>query len=156
MTGTSYGGTLPFEVAVSGVKGLKTIIPFAGIANWYDYTNSQGVPLRNNVHYADILAAYNAGGTFLDPELTQINPKYGFWLWQIAQDQEATNGDYAPIWERLDYTLPERNQIDCTAMIVSGMNDYNVTTRQADLMFEAFRQAGLLDGMQETDQLSLF
>ena len=34
MTGASYGGTIPFEVAVSGVKGLKTIIPFAGIANW--------------------------------------------------------------------------------------------------------------------------
>ena len=36
MTGCSYGGTLPFEVATSGVKGLKTVIPFAGIASWYD------------------------------------------------------------------------------------------------------------------------
>ena len=59
MTGASYGGTIPFEVAVSGVKGLKTIIPFAGIANWYDYTNAQGVPLANAVHYADSLAGYN-------------------------------------------------------------------------------------------------
>ena len=42
MTGCSYGGTLPFEVATSGVEGLKTIIPFAGIASWYEYTNSQG------------------------------------------------------------------------------------------------------------------
>lgn len=45
MTGVSYGGTLPFEVAATGVKGLKTIIPVAGIASWYDYTNSQGAPL---------------------------------------------------------------------------------------------------------------
>ncbi len=45
MTGVSYGGTLPFEVATTGVKGLKTIIPVAGIASWYDYTNSQGAPL---------------------------------------------------------------------------------------------------------------
>lgn len=37
MTGISYGGTLPFEVATTGVKGLKTIIPCAGIASWYDY-----------------------------------------------------------------------------------------------------------------------
>lgn len=59
MTGASYGGTIPFEVAVSWVKGLKTIIPFAGIANWYDYTNAQGVPLANAVHYADSLAGYN-------------------------------------------------------------------------------------------------
>ena len=33
MTGCSYGGTLPYEVATTGVKGLKTIIPFAGIAS---------------------------------------------------------------------------------------------------------------------------
>ena len=26
-----------------GVEGLRTIIPFAGIASWYDYTNAQGV-----------------------------------------------------------------------------------------------------------------
>ena len=34
MTGCSYGGTLPFSVATTGVKGLKTIIPVAGIASW--------------------------------------------------------------------------------------------------------------------------
>ena len=38
MTGCSYGGTLPFSVATTGVEGLKTIIPYAGIASWYDYT----------------------------------------------------------------------------------------------------------------------
>jgi len=31
MTGRSYDGTLPFEVATTGVKGLETIIPFAGL-----------------------------------------------------------------------------------------------------------------------------
>ena len=40
MTGVSYGGTLPFSVATTGVKGLETIVPIAGIASWYDYTNS--------------------------------------------------------------------------------------------------------------------
>jgi len=162
MTGASYGGTIPFEVAVSGVKGLKTIIPFAGIANWYDYTNSQGVPLRNKAHYADGLAAYNAGGTFQDAEMKKVNPRYGSWLWQIAKDQEETNGDYAPIWERLDYTVPEKNHIDCSALVVTGMNDYNVNSRQADLMVKAFRQAGKTvklvlhqDGHCDLDNLSI-
>ena len=59
MTGCSYGGTLPYEVATTGVKGLKTIIPIAGIASWYDYTNSQGVPTLFDVNYADSLAAFN-------------------------------------------------------------------------------------------------
>ena len=142
MTGASYGGTLPFEVAATGVKGLKTIIPFAGIANWYDYTNAQGVPLLNQVHYADSLAGYNAGGCFLDPQLEKLNPKYGSWMWQIAQDQEAANGDYAPIWAGLDYTTDEENHFNCSALIVTGMNDFNVTTRHADLMFRAFKKAG--------------
>ena len=42
MTGRSYGGTTDFAVASTGVKGLKTIVPVAGIASWYEYTNSQG------------------------------------------------------------------------------------------------------------------
>lgn len=61
MTGVSYGGTIPFEVAMTGVKGLKTIIPFAGIASWYDYTNSQGIALLLSANYTEILAAYNSG-----------------------------------------------------------------------------------------------
>ena len=141
MTGCSYGGTLPFEVATTGVKGLKTIIPYAGIASWYDYTNSQGVPTRFDVNYADTLAVYNCGGTFLDNDWTVPNEDYGAWLWQIAQDQDATNGDYAPIWAESDYSDDYEN-INCSALVVQGLNDFNVTTKQADLMMQAFEKAG--------------
>ncbi|MBQ8137483.1 MAG: prolyl oligopeptidase family serine peptidase, partial [Clostridia bacterium] len=142
MSGTSYGGTIPFEVAVTGVKGLKTIIPVAGIASWYDYTNSQGIPIRNTVNYVDYLAGNNAGGTFLDGDWDQPNPLYGSWLWTIAKEQEDTNGDYAPVWEAMDYTTDEENHIECSALVVSGLNDYNVTTRHAAMMVEAFQKAG--------------
>ena len=142
MTGCSYGGTLPFEVATTGVEGLKTIIPFAGIASWYDYTNSQGVPTRFDVNYADSLSVYNCGGTFLDNAWTVPNEDYGAWLWQIAQDQDATNGDYAPIWAASDYS-DDYESIRCSALIVQGLNDFNVTTKQADLMMQAFAKAGM-------------
>ena len=142
MTGCSYGGTLPFEVATTGVKGLKTIIPIAGIASWYDYTNSQGVPTCFNVNYADSLSVYNCGGTFLDNDWTVPNEDYGAWLWQIAQDQDATNGDYAPIWAESDYSDDYEN-INCSALVVHGLNDFNVTTKQADLMMQAFAKAGM-------------
>ncbi len=140
MTGTSYGGTLPYEVATTGVEGLKTIIPMAGIASWYDYTNSQGVSIINSVNYADGLAAFNCGGVFLDDDWTVINEDYGSWLWQISRDQEATNGDYAPIWATSDYS-DDYEKINCSAMIVHGLNDFNVTTKQADLMYRAFKKA---------------
>ena len=142
MTGCSYGGTMPYEVATTGVEGLKTIIPFAGIASWYDYTNSQGVPIRNDVNYADFLAVFNCGGTFLDNDWTVPNEEYGSWLWQIAQDQDATNGDYAPVWAMSDYSDDYEN-IRCSALVVQGLNDFNVTTRQADLMMQAFAKAGM-------------
>ncbi|MCR5487902.1 MAG: hypothetical protein K6F35_10300 [Lachnospiraceae bacterium] len=141
MTGCSYGGTLPFEVAVTGVKGLKTIIPFAGIASWYDYTNSQGAPLYLSASYANHLASYNSGAAFLDDDWTVMDDDYASFLWQIAQDQDATNGDYAKIWADRDYSL-DSSKINCSALIVHGLNDFNVTTKQSDLMARAFSRAG--------------
>ena len=141
MTGCSYGGTLPFSVATTGVEGLKTIIPYAGIASWYDYTNSQGVPTILEVNYTDYLASENCGGTFLDRDWTVPNDEYGSWLWTIAQDQLETNGNYAPIWEESDYAK-DWEGLRCSALIVQGLNDFNVTTRHADKMMQAFTKAG--------------
>ncbi len=141
MTGCSYGGTLPFEVATSGVEGLKTIIPFAGIASWYEYTNSQGAPLYNEADYAHTLAFYNSGAAFLDDDWTVINDDYASFLWQLAEDQRATNGDYDDIWARLDYSI-DASKINCSALIVHGMNDFNVCTKQSDLMARSFARAG--------------
>ena len=141
MTGCSYGGTLPFEVAVTGVKGLKTIIPFAGIASWYDYTNSQGASRSLTPVYSSHLAYNNSGAAFLDDDWTVINKRYSSFLWQLAKDQSETNGDYADIWARMDYSL-DTGGINCSALIVHGLNDFNVLTRQSDLMARAFARAG--------------
>ena len=141
MTGCSYGGTLPFSVATTGVKGLETIIPYAGIASWYDYTNAQGVPTLLDVNYADSLAAFNCGGTFLDRDWTVPNREYGSWLWQISEDQNNTNGDYGPIWEESDYAK-DWEGLKCSALVVTGLNDFNVNAIHADKMVQAFTKAG--------------
>ena len=127
MTGCSYGGTIPFEVAVTGVKGLKTIIPVAGIANWYEYTNTQGITTINKTNYADYLASSNAGGTFLNDQWEKPNPEYGSWLWTIATEQEKTNGDYAPVWEEMDYTTDAENHIECSALVVRNTRKVSVS-----------------------------
>ncbi len=141
MTGLSYGGTLPYEVATTGVKGLKTIIPCAGIASWYDYTNSQGVPTVFDVNYRDFLSGINCGGVYLDNEWTVLDDGYRSWLWQIAQDESETNGNYAPVWAETDYSDDYEN-INCPALIVQGLNDFNVTPKQAYLMYSAYKKAG--------------
>lgn len=141
MTGCSYGGTLPFEVATSGVKGLKTIIPFAGIASWYNYVNSQGVTIINNANYTDYLSAYNCGGVYLDDDWLVLNENYRSWLWQISSDQYEANGNYDPLWDSMNYAKAFE-KINCSALIVQGLNDFNVTTVQAKLMYDAFKKAG--------------
>ena len=141
MTGASYGGTLPYEVATTGVEGLETIIPIAGIANWYDYTNSQGISTLFETHYTDFLSGLNSGGTFIDDDWTVPDDEYGSYLWQTAQDQNASNGDYSDAWAKLDYSH-DYADIRCSALVVQGLNDFNVTTKQADLMMKAFDAAG--------------
>ncbi len=141
MTGTSYGGTLPFEVATTGVKGLKTIVPIAGIASWYDYTSSQGIPLLLEADYTNQLAAANSGGVFTDEEWTKIKPGYGSYLWQVHQDEEDANGDYADIWDAMNYA-DDYEGIACSALIVQGLNDFNVAANHADSMMQAFSKSG--------------
>lgn len=141
MTGCSYGGTLPFEVATTGVEGLKTIIPYAGIASWYDYTNSQGVTRYAYGDYADKLASFNGGGLFIDDDWTVMNDEYSSWLWTVSRLQDEANGDYTDIWKQMDYSGAYKD-IRCSALIVHGLNDFNVTTKQADMMYKAFKKSG--------------
>ena len=141
MTGCSYGGTIPFEVATTGVRGLKTIIPYAGIASWYDYTNSQGTPRYQSAAYVNDLSSYNSGAAYLDDDWTVIDDDYASLLWQLSQDQLATNGNYGEFWADRDYSL-DPSRISCSALIVHGLNDFNVLTKQSDLMVRAFARAG--------------
>ena len=141
MTGTSYGGTLPYEVATTGVEGLKTIIPVAGISNWYDYSNSQGVHTYSTPNYTDLLAGLVSGAEYLDDDWTVTNDDYGAWLKQIAADETKANGNYTGIWKKMDYTL-DTDKIKCSALIVHGLNDFNVLTKQSDFMYRSFKKAG--------------
>ncbi len=46
MSARSYLGTMCIGVATTGVEGLrKTILPEAGISNWYEYYRHNGLTL---------------------------------------------------------------------------------------------------------------
>ena len=142
MTGRSYAGTTQFGLATTGVEGLETIVPVAGIASWYEYTNSQGISTRTNVAYTDALAGYCAGRYLDEEDWNSIVGAYGNYLYQLMLDQQATNGDYSEHWAIRDYTLDAEN-IKCSALIVHGLNDYNVRTKEMELMYNAFDKAGI-------------
>ena len=140
MTGCSYGGTLAYEVATTGVKGLKTVIPVAGISNWYDYTNSQGVSRTAESCYTDHLSSLNAGSQFEDDYWVIPNDEYGAYIRQLAKDEKAANGNFEGTWTKMDYS-DDYDKISCSALIVHGLNDFNVLTKQSDLMYKAFKKA---------------
>ena len=142
MTGRSYAGTTQFGLATTGVEGLETIVPVAGIASWYEYTNSQGVYLRGSAAYTDTLAMYCAGRYLDAADFATIADSYGKYLYTLQQEQLATNGDYGDTWEIRDYTLDWAG-IECPALIVHGLQDTNVKTKQSDLMYEAYQKAGV-------------
>ena len=150
MTGRSYGGTTDFAVASTGVKGLKTIVPVAGIASWYEYTNSQGISTHTNPAYSDDLGFYCAGRYIDENDWNSMKDVYQKYLNRIYNDQIALNGDYGPHWATRDYTAgndgkagtastSKYNNFNCPALIVHGLNDDNVRTKQFQLMYDAFK-----------------
>lgn len=141
MTGRSYAGTTQFGLATTGVAGLETIVPVAGIASWYEYTNSQGVA-TSSIAYSDYLAFYCCGRYLDSDDYGTIADKYGRYLTQIKNDQLELNGDYGKHWATRDYTLNAKN-IKCPALIVHGLNDTNVKTKEFDLMYKAYQEAGV-------------
>lgn len=160
MTGRSYAGTTAFGLAGTGVKGLKTVVPVAGIANYYEYISSQGLAL--NIPYTDDLA-YLCAGRYLEEGDTAwhdgIKDDYEDYLATLQREQFELNGDFGYHFLKRAYDLtndqaPELpnglsealrvsvDQIQCPALIVHGLNDDNVRTKHFDLMYKAFQQAG--------------
>lgn len=141
MTGRSYAGTTQFALAAAGVEGLETIVPVAGIASWYEYTNSQGISTRGGVTYLDYLAGYCAGRYFDKKDWNTVKGKYSAYLEQLWNDQLVLNGDYGEPWAIRNYTLTAE-KIQCPALIVHGLADYNVRTKHFEMMYRAYREAG--------------
>lgn len=142
MTGKSYAGTLPFAVAVTGIPGLKTIIPVAGIADWYSHLNQQGAQRYYPREMLMSMLAYFCSSRYHDPGLTKKQKAImdGF-LNRFSREQTVSGFDYGPFWEESNY-VRQADGLSCSALIVHGLNDDNVTTRQFEMMFRCFKKAG--------------
>ena len=142
MTGLSWAGTTTFGVAATGVEGLKTIIPAAGIASWYDYFNSQGTQF-GNAPYSDLswLSLYVSTRMLDQNDWAGIWQNYANYINQLNKDQNAHERNYSDVWKERDYTLhPEK--FKTSALLVHGLNDDNVKTKHFELMYDALKKAG--------------
>ena len=142
MTGLSWAGTTTFGVASTGVEGLKTIVPAAGIASWYDYFNSQGTAY-GNPPYSDLswLSLYVGTRILDEKDWAGIWQNYANYINQLNKDQNAHERNYSDVWKERDYTLhPEK--FKTSALLVHGLNDDNVKTKHFELMYDALKKAG--------------
>ncbi|MCR5078302.1 MAG: prolyl oligopeptidase family serine peptidase [Bacilli bacterium] len=137
--GASYLGTTAYQLSCMGLKGLKAIIPTAAIASWYEYTNSQGAAQNCSSNCA-WLSLYCASKMYEENLSEDYINTYGGYLRYVQQEEIASNGDYNDFWAKRDYTVNVKPS--CPALIIHGVNDFNVPVRHAALMYQTIKKAG--------------
>ena len=143
MTGRSYAGTMPFAVATTGVEGLKTIVPVAGISDWYSQQNMQGAQRYWPKEMLNSFLAYYCSSRYNDETLSekQLNDIAAFHH-ELSLQQLKCGFDYdEDFWGSGNYRL-NADKIRCSALIVQGLNDENVSAKQFEMMFKSFQKAG--------------
>lgn len=143
MTGRSYAGTMPFAVATTGVEGLKTIVPVAGIADWYSQQNMQGAQRYWPKEMLNSFLAYYCSSRYNDSTLSekQLDDIAAFHH-ELSLQQLKCGFDYdEKFWGSGNYRL-NADKIKCPALIVQGLNDENVSTKQFEMMLKSFQKAG--------------
>lgn len=143
MTGRSYAGTMPFAVATTGVEGLETIVPVAGIADWYSQQNMQGAQRYWPIEMLNSYLAYYCSSRYNDETLSekQLDDIAAFHH-ELSLQQLKCGFDYdKEFWGMGNYRL-HADKIKCPALIVHGLNDENVITKQFEMMYKAFKEAG--------------
>ncbi|SDS24965.1 Xaa-Pro dipeptidyl-peptidase [Actinoplanes derwentensis] len=137
MIGVSYNGTLPNAVAATGVRGLETIVPIAGISSWYDYYRANGgvvAPGGYQGEDTDILAK---------AVLTRAAPEAcAEVMTRLEQQQDRETGDYSAFWAERDY-LRDARKVRASVLLVHGLHDFNVRTGQAGQWWDALARNGV-------------
>ncbi|HSK25850.1 MAG TPA: Xaa-Pro dipeptidyl-peptidase [Jiangellales bacterium] len=133
MTGASYNGTIPNQLATLGreVPNLRTIVPIVAISDWYGYYRENGLVVAPGGYQgedADILARYVGGmarslaaGSGANQCLEEMAA--------IEAAQDRVTGDYNAFWDDRNY-LPGATRVQASVFVVDGRNDWNVKPLQ--------------------------
>ncbi|MEV2237197.1 Xaa-Pro dipeptidyl-peptidase [Micromonospora sp. NPDC049891] len=122
MTGVSYNGTLPNQVAATGVPGLRTIVPVAAISSWYDYYRANGLVVAPGTYQGedtDVLAGFTAGQTRAEGRCADE-------IAELTARQDRVTGDYSAFWRDRDHR--DARKVRASVLVVHGLNDWNVKT----------------------------
>jgi X-Pro dipeptidyl-peptidase len=137
MIGKSYDGTLANGVAATGVQGLETIVPIAAISSWYDYNRYQDVPKSYN--YPTGLSNSVAQNR---TEPIDCSERLS---WMSANDGDES-GQYTDFWAERDYrdgSHYDVSRVSASALIVHGLQDTNVKTRNFSTWWDLLGEQGV-------------
>ena len=141
MIGTSYNGTLPLAAAMTGVDGLKAIIPVAPNTSYYHYYRSNGL-VRHPYGYMgeDIDCLYEFIHSGAEDAREGCDCRVRDELFHRNQDRAT--GDYNDFWRSRDY-LHKIGPMKCALLMAHGFNDWNVMPEHSYRIFDAAREKGL-------------
>ena len=146
MTGVSYNGTLPNQVATTGVEGLRTIVPVSAISSWYDYYRANGLvraphSIKSGVgengylgEDLDVLAEYVEGPTRTQKCLHIVE--------EMLARQDRVTGDESAYWRARDY-LHLAGRVKASVFVVHGLEDYNVMPKAFASWWERLASYGV-------------
>ncbi|WP_199816452.1 Xaa-Pro dipeptidyl-peptidase [Streptomyces sp. NRRL S-1448] len=131
MIGKSWDATIANGVAATGVKGLKTIVPIAGISSWYDYYFAKGAPLYDSGPDA---LAHAVDSPDAQKRCAAVQKKLA--------DGAPRSGDWTALWTERDY-VRNAGKVRASVFLVHGMQDLNVRTRHAGQWWDALARHGV-------------
>lgn len=145
MSGKSYLGTMCIGVAMTGVEGLETVIPEAAISNWYSYYRSSGLVTPAQKWQGDdldLLARYCFSRAYDSEDYNQVKDAYQKKLDELVQGEDRESGSYNRFWEERNY-LNQISHMKASALIIHGINDWNVKMNQCIPFWNALKVQGI-------------
>jgi X-Pro dipeptidyl-peptidase len=131
MTGVSYDGTLPYAAASTGVDGLKSIVPIAGVTSYYDHRRSYGHIMMSNPTLG------TDADTLFTNILTRKHPEVCAYMRDlIVQGEDRFTANYNAWWDERNY-VNFVGQFRAAVLIEQGTNDLNVKPRNMARMWQA-------------------
>ncbi|HKN51379.1 MAG TPA: CocE/NonD family hydrolase, partial [Amycolatopsis sp.] len=110
--GKSQDGAAAIGLAVTGVPGLKTVVPIAGVASYYEVHNSDGAAF--SPLFTDPYFAYNEHAKTACAKHDADNAI-----------RLGANGDYNDAWAELNYAARVGN-VRASVLVSHGFFDLNV------------------------------
>jgi X-Pro dipeptidyl-peptidase len=150
MIGKSYDASIANGAATTGVKGLETIVPIAGISRWYDYHLNNGVQYVN-AYTTPALFSFDIdqtpgddeerGQEWVEATATKNSTCQAVGAQVVAQAADP-RADYNAFWDDRDY-LKDAKKVQASVFLVHGLNDFNVKPNQFTQWWDALAKAGV-------------